>query len=62
MVRAAFDKRDKDLAERVRSKLVELYGTEKGGRIQHAEAFEICEYGAQPKKDELKKLFPFFDE
>src|SRR5690242_20483517 len=51
-VRAAFDKRDKDLAERVRTKLVEFYGADKGGRVQHAEAFEICEYGAQPKKDE----------
>jgi LmbE family N-acetylglucosaminyl deacetylase len=61
-VRAALDKRDKDLAERFRSKLVEFYGQDKGGQVQHAEAFEICEYGSRPNKQELKKLFPFFDE
>ena len=22
------------------------------------EAFEICEYGAQPSKEEIKRLFP----
>ena len=61
-VRAALDKRDKDLADRFRSKLVEFYGQEKGGKVQHAEAFEICEYGSRPNQQELKKLFPFFDE
>jgi LmbE family N-acetylglucosaminyl deacetylase len=61
-VRAGFDKRDRDLAERFRSKLVEFYGQDKGSRVQHAEAFEICEYGSRPNKEELKKLFPFFDE
>ena len=25
-----------------------------------AEAFEICEYGRKPDKEELKQLFPFF--
>jgi len=29
--------------------------------VQYAEAFEICEYGRQPDKAELKKLFPFFE-
>jgi hypothetical protein len=28
--------------------------------VQYAEAFEICEYGRQPNKEELRKLFPFF--
>jgi hypothetical protein len=61
-VSAALDKRDQDLAERFRSKLVEFYGQDKGGKVQHAEAFEICEYGSRPNIQELKKLFPFFDE
>ncbi len=60
-VRAAFDKRDKDVADRFRAKLVELYGREKGEKVQHAEAFEICEYGSRPTADELRKLFPFFE-
>jgi N-acetylglucosamine malate deacetylase 1 len=61
-VRAALDKRDKDLAERFRAKLVEFYGQDKGAQVKHAEAFEICEYGSRPNQAELKKLFPFFDE
>jgi len=47
-------------ANRFRSKLVELYGEEKGKTIRCAEAFEICEYGRRPNVQELKKLFPFF--
>jgi hypothetical protein len=59
-VRAGFDKRAKDIASRHRSKLAEFYGKEAAEKIQHAEAFEICEYGRQPNKAELKRLFPFF--
>jgi N-acetylglucosamine malate deacetylase 1 len=29
-------------------------------RVQHAEAFEITEYGRQPSEEEIRKLFPFF--
>jgi LmbE family N-acetylglucosaminyl deacetylase len=29
-------------------------------RIQHAEAFEITEYGRQPGEEDIRKLFPFF--
>ena len=29
-------------------------------KIQHAEAFEITEYGRQPTEEEIRKLFPFF--
>jgi hypothetical protein len=28
--------------------------------IQHAEAFEITEYGRQPNEEEIRALFPFF--
>ncbi len=49
------------VADKFRGKLVELLGKEKGQKVKCAEAFEICEYGTQPSKDELKKLFPFFD-
>jgi LmbE family N-acetylglucosaminyl deacetylase len=48
-------------ADRYRDKLIELYGTDKGGKIEYVEAFEICEYGRRPSKEEIKKLFPFFD-
>jgi hypothetical protein len=36
-----------------------LYGPE-ARRIQHAEAFEITEYGRKPSEEEIRKLFPFF--
>jgi LmbE family N-acetylglucosaminyl deacetylase len=29
-------------------------------RISYAEAFEICEYGRQPSREEIEQLFPFF--
>ena len=41
----------------VRSSLVKWYGSDKAAQIKHAEAFEICEYGAQPNDEEKKRLF-----
>ncbi|MGO8677741.1 MAG: hypothetical protein ACLQVX_17940 [Limisphaerales bacterium] len=61
-VRAGFEKHAQDLANRFRSKLAEFYGQDKAASIQTAEAFEICEYGRHPDKEELKKLFPFFEQ
>ena len=31
-----------------------------GAAVKYAEAFEICEYGAQPSRLELMAIFPFF--
>ena len=45
--------------EGVRAALVKYYGAEAGGKVQHAEAFEICEYGRRPDAAEVKRLFPF---
>ena len=61
-VRAGFQKRYENLAQRYRSKLTEFYGPAKAGTIKYAEAFEVCEYGRRPDQTELKKLFPFFGE
>ncbi len=41
----------------VRESLVKWYG-EAGANTKHAEAFEVCEYGAQPSEADLKRLFP----
>jgi LmbE family N-acetylglucosaminyl deacetylase len=43
----------------VRDTLVKWYGAEKGSAVQHAEAFEICEYGTRPDEAMIRKLFPF---
>ncbi len=48
-------------ANRARAELISWYGESKGKAVQYAECFEICEYGRQPNRDEIKKLFPFFD-
>ena len=49
-----------DLAERYRDLLIELYGEEQGRKIQSAEAFEACEYGAPLTEENKRVLFPFF--
>lgn len=38
--------------------LEEWYGKEKAGQVRYAEAFEICEYGSQPSREDIKRLFP----
>lgn len=42
----------------VRASLVKWYGPQKGNAVQHYEAFEICEYGAQPDDARIRQLFP----
>jgi N-acetylglucosamine malate deacetylase 1 len=61
-VRAAFAARAQAVAKRYRGELAQWYGKEKAATIQHAEVFEICEYGRRPDAKELRKLFPFFGE
>jgi LmbE family N-acetylglucosaminyl deacetylase len=39
--------------------LVREYGPE-GAKVQHAEAFEISEYGSRPSEADVRRLFPFF--
>jgi LmbE family N-acetylglucosaminyl deacetylase len=41
-----------------RAALVKWYG-EKGNQVQHAEFFEVAEYGRQPTFEQLRELFPF---
>jgi len=60
-VRDGFAKRNQGLAQRFRSKLEEWYPSDEAGKVKYAEAFEICEYGSRPNKNELKRLFPFFE-
>lgn len=57
-VRDFFTARFKRVADKYRDKLVALYGPELGKKVKFAEAFEICEYGRQPAKAELRRLFP----
>ena len=55
------ERRYAPLADKFRPKLIEWLGEKEGKAVKLAEAFEVCEYGSQPSKDELRRLFPFFD-
>ncbi len=52
-----FKDRNAEIANKYRSRLIELYGNEKGSKIKYAEAFEICQYGRQVSIEELKTMF-----
>jgi hypothetical protein len=58
-VRTGHAARDIARAQRFRAVLEGWYGKDAAAKIQHAEAFEICEYGRQPTREELARLFPF---
>ncbi len=49
-------------AERFRELLVEIYGKERGQRIEFAEAYEPCEYGSPMDEAAVRRLFPFLFE
>jgi LmbE family N-acetylglucosaminyl deacetylase len=59
-VRDNFSRRFQSTTARFQKQLADWYPGEAGKAVKHSEAFEICEYGSQPNKAELKKLFPFF--
>ncbi len=42
----------------VRQALEKWYGKDKAAKVSHAEAFEICEYGARPSDEDLIRIFP----
>jgi LmbE family N-acetylglucosaminyl deacetylase len=50
-------KRLHDRAGRYRKLLVDLYGAERGNKVEYAEAFEGCEYGAPLDAAALVRLF-----
>lgn len=58
-VRAAFLDRSFGIAKKYREKLNAAYGKEHGSKVGHAEAFEITEYGLQPRPADMERLFPF---
>jgi hypothetical protein len=59
-LRSRWEDRQSREANKFRDTLVQLYGEERGKAVKYAEAFEICEYGRQPTREEIQKLFPFF--
>lgn len=60
-VRENFSRRFHGSATRFNRELSAWYPGDAAAAVKHAEAFEICEYGGQPDKAALKRLFPFFE-
>jgi hypothetical protein len=58
-VRKDLAKRYAGYADSYRDALVKFYGESRGKNVRYAQAFEVCEYGRQPSRDELKQMFPF---
>ncbi len=52
-----FKKRSLAVADQYRSRLIELYGAERGKKVQYAEAFQLGQYGRQASAEELKGMF-----
>ena len=50
--------RKRPIKTATRDALIKWYGKETATEVQQAEAFEICEYGAQPDENRIKNLFP----
>ena len=47
------------VANRYRDQLKATYGEQVGAGVQYAEAYELCEYGAELTPERKAKLFPF---
>jgi len=47
------------IAGKYKDTLVQWYGEEAAEKVEVAEAFEVCEYGRMPSKEEILELFPF---
>ena len=59
-LRQRLDQRMRRQADLYRAQLVKFYGAEEGQRVQYAESFEACEYGAPLTTENRHRLFPFF--
>ena len=46
------------ISQAIRTALVARYGADEGSKVEHVEAFQLCEYGNRASIDQLQKLFP----
>jgi LmbE family N-acetylglucosaminyl deacetylase len=52
------DNLKRTLTPEIRKSLEKWYGAAAAAKVQHAESFEVCEYGRQPSEEEIRALFP----
>lgn len=55
------EQRAKPLTPAKRARLTGWYPKERIVNAQHIESFEICEYGSQPGREDILKLFPMLE-
>ncbi len=55
-----FKVRNRQVADKYRQHLIDTYGTERGSAMQYAEAFQLCQYGSQVSREQLRQLFPIW--
>lgn len=60
-VRENFSRRFQSTAVRFQKEMSAWYPGNASQAVKHAEAFELCEYGSQPDRAGLQRLFPFFN-
>jgi LmbE family N-acetylglucosaminyl deacetylase len=49
-------------ANRFRERTEKLYGKSAAEKVKLTEVFQVCEYGRQPSKEDIRGLFPFLPE
>lgn len=59
-VRDNFSRRFKATTARFQKEAAAWHPGAAGEKLLHSEAYEVCEYGSQPDRTELRRLFPFF--
>lgn len=50
--------RSRTITPEILKSLEKWYGATKSTQVKQAEVFEICEYGAQPNEETIRRLFP----
>lgn len=49
------------ISDEQRTGLEKWYGAERAAEFEHAESFEIAEYGHNPSEEEIRMIFPMLD-
>jgi len=49
---------NRSISAEIMASLEKWYGKEKASKVKNVEAFEICEYGTQPREEDVRRLFP----
>lgn len=53
---------NRGISDAQRASLEKWYGAEKAAQVEHAESFEIAEYGHYPTEREIRMIFPMLNE